>query len=197
MLISQINTFTKKFIVDEQTGCWVWQRHPVGGYGNHTVNGKEQRAHRVAYSLVYGEIPAGLVVDHLCRNKLCVNPKHLEAVTQRENILRGISPQAIFAKRTHCDKGHSFSSDNTIIRENGGRRCAKCHKEYHRLYRLSNRDKLNQQMREYRNTPEGKEKQRISRDKWYAMNRVKMLEYYKEYNAKRRKTGTRLAENQA
>jgi hypothetical protein len=73
-----------------------------------------------------GEIPDGLVIDHLCRNRKCVNPFHLEAVTLKENILRGAGTGAEFARRTHCNKGHEFSEENTIIRSDGGRRCKTC-----------------------------------------------------------------------
>lgn len=150
MTIKQIETFARKFIVNPNNGCWEWQNALQAGYGSHTVKGKEQRAHRVSYKLAYGEIPEGMVIDHLCRNKRCVNPKHLEAVTQHENILRGTSPQAHYAKRTHCNNGHPFSKDNTLIRENGSRRCKACHKDYHSYYRRKNRELLRLKAYQYR-----------------------------------------------
>jgi hypothetical protein len=78
-------------------------------------------AHRAAYEEAYGPIPNGLVIDHLCRNKQCSNPEHLEAVTQRVNALRGTSPAAISARKKTCQKGHPFS-----VRANGARYCLPC-----------------------------------------------------------------------
>jgi hypothetical protein len=72
------------------------------------------RAHRVSYVLAHGSIPDGLQLDHLCRNKLCVNPTHLEAVTARENTLRGVSVAAVNAKKTHCPRGHELSGSNLL-----------------------------------------------------------------------------------
>lgn len=106
--------------------CWVWigARH-FKGYGSFCG-----KAHRFSYELFKGPIPAGLTIDHLCRNTYCVNPEHLEAVTNRENILRGISPPAIFAKKTHCSKGHEFTPENTYIRNYKiGRKCRICMSE--------------------------------------------------------------------
>lgn len=85
------------------------------------------RAHRFSYQLYKGNIPKNLVIDHLCKNPSCVNPDHLEAVTNRENILRGISPAAINSKKTHCPKGHKLSGDNVYIYRNS-RWCKKCRK---------------------------------------------------------------------
>ena len=73
------------------------------------------QAHRVAYELVKGKIPAGLELDHLCRNRICCNPAHLEAVTGRENSLRGVSPWAKNACATHCPRGHPYDAENTYV----------------------------------------------------------------------------------
>jgi HNH endonuclease len=83
------------------------------GYGQITVNGRSIVAHRVAYEFYVGPIPDGLVLDHLCRNPGCVNPAHLEPVTQRVNLLRGIGVNAINAAKTHCIHGHEFTPENT------------------------------------------------------------------------------------
>ena len=80
--------FETKFKIVE-SGCWEWQYGTQFGYGVARHNNKKMPSHRVSYELYVGEIPAGLHIDHLCRNKLCVNPEHLEAVTQLENTLRG------------------------------------------------------------------------------------------------------------
>lgn len=91
-------------------------------------------AHRVAYELLIGPIPAGMTLDHLCRNRLCVNPVHLEAVTNRVNILRGTSPAAIHARKVACPNGHPYSG-----RERRGTRI--CHTCMAARKRRRNREK--------------------------------------------------------
>ena len=125
--------------IEKTTDCWNW----VGcigseGYGRFMKNYKEYLAHRVVYELFKGKIKKGLHIDHLCRNRRCVNPNHLEQVTSRENVLRG---EGLFAKnlrKTHCKHGHEFSGKNLILIErnyyrNGvlinrgkGRKCRIC-----------------------------------------------------------------------
>lgn len=83
------------------------------------------RAHRFAYELHKGPIPKGLEIDHLCRNTLCVNPNHLEAVTHRENVRRGTSPTARNAMKSECKRGHPLDEKNTYL-DGTGRKCKKC-----------------------------------------------------------------------
>lgn len=119
-----------RIVVDPSTGCHVWIGSKVfGGYGimRKLPGRKSIRVHRVAYELANGLIPAGLVIDHLCRNRLCCNPEHLEAVTPRVNNLRGVGAAAQQARKTHCNRGHPFDSENTRITPAGSRRCRKCH----------------------------------------------------------------------
>lgn len=109
--------------------CWLW----VGaikenGYGRFRFDGRAQHAHRVAYQAMRGEVPSELELDHLCRNRRCVNPDHLEAVTHRENDLRGVGVSAIHARATACPKGHPYDADNTYITRRGGRACRACHR---------------------------------------------------------------------
>lgn len=102
--------------------CWEWTASKAHGYGY--FNGS--RAHRFAYELLVGPIPDGLVIDHLCRNRGCVNPDHLEPVTQRENTMRGYSFSRLHARKTHCIRGHEFTPENTKTRSNGARICREC-----------------------------------------------------------------------
>lgn len=113
------NKLQDKYHVSVRTGCWLWHSTMhLAGYGvicDWAPDGRRLRllAHRVLYQLHRGEIPKELTVDHLCRRRNCVNPWHMELVTNRENILRGKCFAARYAKRTRCKHGHKFTPENT------------------------------------------------------------------------------------
>ncbi|HEY1105142.1 MULTISPECIES: HNH endonuclease signature motif containing protein [Streptomyces] len=108
-------------------GCWQWTGYLMpNGYARISVDGERQYAHRVAYEAFVAPIPAGLVIDHLCRNRGCVNPDHLDAVTQRVNVLRGESHAAARARQVACIRGHRFDHANTYRATNGTRKCRRC-----------------------------------------------------------------------
>jgi hypothetical protein len=115
-------------LADNDNGCWQWLGSQKSkGYGAFAVDGKTMCAHRVSWELAVGPIPAGMEMDHLCRNPGCVNPDHLEVVTRRENSLRGMSFAGVNARKTHCPQGHPYDEENTSTNTTtGGRLCRSC-----------------------------------------------------------------------
>lgn len=109
------------------------------GYGLMKAGGKTSRVHRVAYKHFVGPIPDGMTLDHLCRNRACSNPAHLEPVSVGENVLRGIGHTAKNAAKTHCDNGHAFTPENTYADRRGWRQCRECNRARKRLRRLHQR----------------------------------------------------------
>lgn len=126
----------RAILVDLCTGCWEWQLaiKKQSGYGQIKLDGKCQLAHRVVYEFMRGLIPDGLVLDHLCRNRACCNPDHLEPVTCSINIRRGAGAQRLgdyHRSKTHCLRGHTYNEHNTSYvktRTGIGRVCKVCRK---------------------------------------------------------------------
>lgn len=108
-------------------GCWLHQGFTKQGYAIVRYGKRYRTAHRVFYEMEKGPINRGLVLDHKCRNRRCINPKHLEPVTNKVNILRGNGAGAINARRTHCKHGHKFTKKSTYtIPGTKFRYCRKC-----------------------------------------------------------------------
>lgn len=115
--------------IELENDCWHYTgtKYPAG-YGKVFKKNKTLLAHRASYEIFVGPIPSGLTIDHLCRNRSCINPKHLEPVTMRENTLRGNTLPGINARKTQCKNGHSFDG---VDKKTGARKCSICiHQKY-------------------------------------------------------------------
>jgi len=123
-------SFERRFmrrISKEANGCWVWNGCKMrNGYGQLGVGGKHYAAHRFAYENLVGPIPEGLDLDHLCRNRACANPSHLQPVTRSENLKRGVGFGRWNTLKTHCPHGHEYSQDNTHVSKTNRRLCRAC-----------------------------------------------------------------------
>ena len=128
--------FWNNIVTTNPEECWLWQGaiFTQTGYGSCRLDGYHTTAHRVSYRLLVGEIPEGLVIDHLCRVRACVNPGHLEPVTQQINTLRGEGPTARKAKQLLCQRGHEFTFKAGWKRP--ARRCDTCKYEANKRRRL-------------------------------------------------------------
>lgn len=147
LTITDIEKFARQFTI-QTSGCWAWGRAiNRKGYGIFFLHGRTYRAHRVGYAIKHNGLNSSLVIDHLCRNTACVNPNHLELVTNRENVMRGNLPKISSARllqRTHCKSGHEFTVINTnhtaYKKKAGGtgamRRCKTCVASYNRKHYL-------------------------------------------------------------
>lgn len=135
-----------KEVVDQKIyDCWEWAGFiNYSGYGiiGHCESKKRfsTRIHRLIYETIFGKIENGYHLDHLCRKRSCINPFHLEVVTNRENILRGLGQRSINARKTHCNKGHEFKGHNLMIKKTG-RDCRICNSIRTKIYDKKIRDK--------------------------------------------------------
>jgi hypothetical protein len=125
--VDPASRFVQKIEISDE-GCWNWQAGlSHNGYGKFTVNGSDVRAHRWSYSNFVGPIADGMTVDHLCNNRRCVNPDHLQTLTQTENVLAEHSESTARKNslKTECPKGHPYTDENTYRYKNG-RTCKTC-----------------------------------------------------------------------
>lgn len=149
-----------RHIIKSPSGCWLWRgTYKPNGYAQTSIkaDGKWRTTyvHRLMFEWHCGRIPVGRELDHLCRVRGCVNPRHLEVVTRRENILRGDGPKICGywnREKTHCKNGHPFDEQNTRLRPTGGRACRECAREQKERQRLQPNYHAVQalRMREYR-----------------------------------------------
>lgn len=126
--------------------CWVWTGATLKGHGQFYRNPEEglTYAHVWSYEQVYGKVPKGLEIDHLCRVRGCVRPTHLEAVTHQENMLRSFTVGAVSVRENKCRAGHEYTPENTYVRlDGGGRMCRECARRRNNERRQRLRDKKN------------------------------------------------------
>lgn len=125
-----------RIIPEPMSGCWIWLgplRDNKEGYGGASYQGKTYRAHKLVYQLLRAEVSKGLTLDHLCRNRICCNPDHLEPTTWKINIHRGIGVAPKNLAKSHCPQGHLYDEANTY-HWNNQRFCRTCSRGYKRNY---------------------------------------------------------------
>lgn len=127
--------------LDPVNGCWVWKGLVSDGYGlNQGVHSPSETrlVHRKVYEFLVGPIPETMTLDHLCRNRACCNPAHLEPVSIKDNVMRGEGACAQHARKTHCKRGHEFTPENTGKASKDGRYCIQCSRDAAKAQRARN-----------------------------------------------------------
>jgi hypothetical protein len=124
---SLIERLVARSVEDPETACRTWTGSlDRWGYGKFSLNGRTEQVHRAAYRELAGIDDESLTLDHLCRNRACWNPEHLELVPLRTNLLRGNGVSGVNARKTHCPAGHEYTEANTYRRPRGDRECRTC-----------------------------------------------------------------------
>lgn len=143
MRMSPRENFNTKWIPEPNSGCWLWLAAlDIGGYGKFSTNRRSMQAHRIGWNLYRGPIPPGMMLDHMCRTRSCVNPDHMRIVTPFENsVENSLGPSALNYQKTHCTHGHPFSGENLKVYANPKlpgrfyRYCRACHAAYYQRKR--------------------------------------------------------------
>ena len=134
-----MSTLEERFWAKVESGpgdCWTWTGSAHKGYGRFGANGRTVKSHRWAYEYMVAEIPEGLVIDHLCLNRSCVNPDHMDPVPQSVNAARSNAGPNHHGGRTHCKRGHEFTPKNTGRDSRGDRYCRTCMRMHYRNWQI-------------------------------------------------------------